>query len=83
VRAAACYDVTMAVSSREHNDANCLVLAANYTDAAKAEEIVRVWLATAHAGERHARRVAQIRELEKELKKREGSRAPARERKKR
>jgi RpiB/LacA/LacB family sugar-phosphate isomerase len=68
VRAAACYDIDMARSSREHNDCNVLVLAANYMDEEKAKEIVKVWLKAKHLGERHARRVEQIREFEKDLK---------------
>lgn len=68
VRAAACYDKDMARSSREHNDANVLVLAASYTDAGKAKEIVKVWLGTEHAGERHARRVKQIKQFEAKSK---------------
>ena len=68
VRAAACYDVDMARSSREHNDCNVIVLAVNYTDFNKAKEILEVWLVTEHGGERHARRVNQIRDIESKLK---------------
>lgn len=68
IRAAACYDKDLAMSSREHNDCNILVLAANYTDIEKAKEIVSVWLTTEHMGERHARRVGQIKNLEQKLK---------------
>ena len=67
VRAAACYDVTLARTSREHNDCNVLVLAANYSDAAKAKEIADVWLKTDCLGERHARRVEQIKKFEKDV----------------
>jgi ribose 5-phosphate isomerase B len=68
VRAAACYDTDMARSSREHNDCNVIVLAASYSSFKKAKEILRAWLAAAHAGERHARRVGQIRQIELKLK---------------
>lgn len=68
VRAAACYDKEMARSSREHNDCNVLVLAADYTDFAKSKEITRIWLAAGHLGERHARRVRQIKDIESKLK---------------
>lgn len=64
VRAAACYDVDLARTSREHNDCNVLVLAANYTDIGKAKEIMQVWLTTEHLGERHQRRVQQINDIE-------------------
>lgn len=68
IRAAACYDKEMAKSSREHNDCNILVLAANYTNVAKAKEILKIWLKTEHAGDRHERRVKQIKEIESKLK---------------
>ena len=48
---------------------NILVLAANYTDLEAAKKIVKVWLSTKHLGQRHARRVTQIVEMEKKLKK--------------
>lgn len=67
VRAAACYDVAMATSSREHNDCNVAVLAANYTDADKAKEILKAWFAAEHKEERHARRVEQIKDIEQKL----------------
>lgn len=70
VRAAACYDTAIAKSSREHNDCNIIVLAANYTDFRHAKEILKVWLATKPAGERHARRVKQIKDFESKLKER-------------
>lgn len=73
VRAAVCYDAAMAVSSREHNDCNILVLAANYTSREKAQEIAKIWLETKHLGDRHARRIEQIKKIEKDLK-REGKR---------
>ena len=68
VRAAACYDRDMAKSSREHNDCNIIVLAANYTDFKKAKEILKIWLKTKSLGERHARRVKQIKNIESQLK---------------
>jgi len=68
VRAAACYDADMARSSVEHNDCNVMVLAASYTDAKKAKAILKAWFAAEHAGDRHARRVDQIKEIESKLK---------------
>ena len=68
IRAAACYDKEMAKSSREHNDCNIIVLAADYTDVNKAKEILKIWLKTEHAGERHARRVKQIKDIESKIK---------------
>ena len=68
IRAAACYDKDLAKSSREHNDCNILVLAANYTNTDQAKEILSVWLTTEHIGERHTRRVGQIKDIEQKLK---------------
>jgi ribose 5-phosphate isomerase B len=68
VRAAACYDVEMAKLSREHNDCNVIVLAANYTNSKKSAEILKAWLATEHSEERHARRVKQIKDIESKIK---------------
>ena len=68
IRAAACYDKDMAKSSREHNDCNIIVLAANYIDIGKAKEILKIWLKAEHAGDRHERRVKQIKDIESRLK---------------
>ena len=79
VRAAVCYDEELARSSREHNDCNVLVLAASYTDKSKINGIVKTWLETKHLGERHARRVEQMKELEASLK-RERKNEPSKKR---
>lgn len=64
VRAAACYDLSTARNSREHNRANVLTLGAGLTGPALAWQIVQEWLATPWGGDRHARRVALIKEIE-------------------
>lgn len=64
VRAALCGSPDIARSSREHNDSNILVLAANITAPVKAKRILDSWLKARHLGGRHARRVNQIREIE-------------------
>lgn len=64
VRAAACYDSKIAKSSREHNDCNVCVLAANYTDFKAAKGILDAWLETDALEDRHERRVRQIKEIE-------------------
>ncbi len=64
VRAALCDRVDIARSSREHNDANVLVLAANIVPSSKAKKIVDVWLKTRSLGGRHRRRVRQIKDIE-------------------
>ena len=68
IRASACYDKAMARSSREHNDCNVIVLAASYTKLKVAQDLLALWLKTEHIGERHARRVKQIRHIESKLK---------------
>lgn len=60
VRAALCHDATSARLSREHNDANVLVLGARTTGAEVARDCVVAFLATQFAGGRHARRVAKL-----------------------
>lgn len=67
VRAGVCGTVKDAISSREHNDANVLVLAADRITSAKAIDVAKVWLKTKTLGGRHARRVRQMIEYDKQL----------------
>jgi len=67
IRAAACYDKDMAKSSREHNNCNVIVFAASYSDFKQAKEMLKIWLTTEHVGERHERRVKQIKDIESKL----------------
>ena len=60
VRAALCSSSALARASRQHNDANVLVIAASYTDTAKSKRMVSTWLNTKFLGGRHARRIKQI-----------------------
>jgi RpiB/LacA/LacB family sugar-phosphate isomerase len=71
VRAALCRDITQAKSSREHNDANVLVMGALYTKKNLAKRMVSVWLKTAFLGERHAQRIKQIETIESKLYRRQ------------
>ncbi len=64
VRAAACYDLSTARNSREHNRANVLTLGAGLTGPGLAWQIVQEWLETPWGGDRHLRRVALIQEIE-------------------
>ncbi|MCK9293709.1 MAG: ribose 5-phosphate isomerase B [Desulfobulbaceae bacterium] len=57
IRAALCTEMFSARMSREHNNANVLCLGARVTGPGLAEEIVRTWLATDFAGNRHLRRI--------------------------
>jgi RpiB/LacA/LacB family sugar-phosphate isomerase len=67
VRAALCFGAEDALSSREHNDANVLVLSASRTPADKAFEILDVWMSAKTLPGRHARRVKAIKEIEKSV----------------
>jgi ribose 5-phosphate isomerase B len=67
VRAALVLDIDAARSSREHNDANILVLSGAKTAASLAQQIVETWLTTPFAGGRHQRRVDKIAQVEQDL----------------
>jgi ribose 5-phosphate isomerase B len=69
VRAALCYGVDGARISREHNNANVLVLGGRMTGKDLAREIVRVWLESEFQGGRHAGRLNKIKLLEEKLNK--------------
>ena len=64
VRAALCNCLYTARLARQHNDANVLSVGARVVGVALVEEIVTLFLSTAFDGGRHARRVAQVAELE-------------------
>lgn len=63
-RAALCDRADIARSSKEHNDSNIIVFAANIITLSKAKKILEAWLTARHLGARHARRVSQIRKIE-------------------
>lgn len=67
VRAALCNCLYTARMAREHNDANVLSIGARVVGLGVVEEIVDLFLTTEFEGGRHARRVGQITELEKEF----------------
>ena len=67
VRAALVADLDGARSSREHNDANVLVLSGARTSSELAQKIVETWLTTEFAGGRHQRRVDKITQVEQEI----------------
>lgn len=67
VRAALCFNAAQARSSREHNNANMLVLGASYTKEGEAKKITALWIKTKPLGGRHARRVAQIKNIERKV----------------
>lgn len=63
VRAALCNDLYSAVLSRQHNDANLLVLGGRLIGSDLAGEIVATWFETEFDGGRHQRRIAQLDEI--------------------
>ena len=64
VRAALCNCLYTARMAREHNDANVVSIGARVVGEGLALEIIDVFLTTVFEGGRHARRVAQLTELE-------------------
>ena len=67
VRAAICFDKDVAMLSRQHNDANILVLGSEHLFD-EPELITRSWLEAGFEGGRHARRVKQIASVEGKVK---------------
>jgi ribose 5-phosphate isomerase B len=60
VRAAVVWNPEIAKLSREHNDANVLVLPARFLTLDQSVDILRAWLETPFDGGRHSRRIAKI-----------------------
>jgi ribose 5-phosphate isomerase B len=66
VRAALCNDLTLAIKSRAHNDANVIAMGARVVAPDLAMEIMKTWLEASFDGGRHEQRVRQIEEIERE-----------------
>ncbi|MDQ4142828.1 MAG: ribose 5-phosphate isomerase B [Actinomycetota bacterium] len=66
VRAALCQDEFTARLAREHNDANVLSLGGRILAPAFALTIVDTFLNASFEGDRHERRVGQIKDIERE-----------------
>jgi ribose 5-phosphate isomerase B len=64
VRAATCHNEATVVNSREHNNANVLVLGSGQVNRGLARRLVRIWLRTEFGGGRHGRRVDKIDALD-------------------
>ena len=60
IRAALCHNEETAKLSRQHNDANVLVLGARIIDEATAKACLNAFLSTAFEGGRHQGRVAKL-----------------------
>jgi ribose 5-phosphate isomerase B len=65
-RAALCLDLWTAELARRHNDANVLSLGGRILAEPLAFAVLDLFLATGFDGDRHERRVAQLREIEAE-----------------
>lgn len=64
VRASLCANSFMAERSKQHNNANVLVLGAEITGRESSKEILKLWLETPFSGEeRHVRRLGKIEPL--------------------
>ncbi len=57
IRAALCHEQFTAQMSREHNNANVLCIGARVVGSSLVCEIVRTWLSTSFAGDRHQLRI--------------------------
>jgi len=65
IRAALCNDAETARLSREHNNANVLVLSAKALEGKKLKDILNVWLKTDFSSEeRHIRRLKKVKQIE-------------------
>ena len=65
--AALCYNAEAAAFSRQHNNANVLVLGTKYITEKQMFDIVHSFLNAKFEGGRHLRRVKQIKKIEKEF----------------
>ena len=68
IRAVACSDPYSARMAREHNDCNVLCLGERVVGAGLARELLAVFLQAEFAGERHALRVAKIRDIQEKYR---------------
>ena len=65
IRAALCHNDFTAEASREHNDANILVMGARVISISQMKSIVDIWFHAYFAGGRHETRIDMIKEIEK------------------
>ena len=65
IRASLCHNAQFAQLTREHNDANVLVLAGKFTEFKTAEEIIQTFCHTEFSmHERHIKRINKIKQYE-------------------
>lgn len=65
IRATVAWDDFSAKMSREHNNSNVLCLGARSLNHHRAVDMVKIWLETSFAGERHQMRLDKISDIEK------------------
>jgi ribose 5-phosphate isomerase B len=65
IRAALCLNLEFARRARQHNNANILVLAGDFTSQKKAQEIVKVFLSESFLKGRYKKRTDQMAKYEK------------------
>ncbi|MFH0876651.1 MAG: ribose 5-phosphate isomerase B [Candidatus Omnitrophota bacterium] len=65
VRAALCYNEKAALLSRQHNDANILVLGSLFVTEARMKKMIALFLKTPFEGGRHGRRIKKIERIER------------------
>jgi RpiB/LacA/LacB family sugar-phosphate isomerase len=63
--AALCYNAQAARLSRQHNNANILVLSGKFVKKKDLPRILKVWFSAEFEGGRHLRRINQIKRIEK------------------
>ncbi|MDP6418205.1 MAG: ribose 5-phosphate isomerase B [Candidatus Krumholzibacteria bacterium] len=64
IRAALVYDESSLILSRQHNDANLLILPGNWLEEETAFAWLLRWIDTPFEGDRHARRLQQVADYE-------------------
>jgi ribose 5-phosphate isomerase B len=64
IRAALVYSLKSAILSRQHNDANVLVLPTSFMKADYLKKVILAWLKADFEGGRHLKRVAKITKIE-------------------
>lgn len=67
VRGALCYHKQAAILSRQHNDANVLIVGSKFVSQAKMFDMIKIWLTTSFEGGRHLRRINKIKAYEKKV----------------
>jgi ribose 5-phosphate isomerase B len=68
IRAALITDEFTAQMSKEHNDANVIVMGGRVLSSAQAQKMVQIWLEASYEGGRHQRRLDKIANLEDDIR---------------